>query len=41
MILGDQWADHFAVEEVPDVLTGKPKKEVKRVDPRYAKQRGR
>lgn len=34
-VLGPEWDRHFETSEVPDVLTGKPKKEVKRVDPRY------
>ena len=35
--LGDSWDDHFAVEVVKDVKTGKPKRSVQLADDRYAR----
>jgi hypothetical protein len=36
-LVGDEWDELFDVELVPDVATGKPKKEVKKVDARFVK----
>ena len=34
-VLGDSWGDHFSVEEVKDLKTGKPKKALLLTDDRY------
>lgn len=38
-VLGDSWERCFIVNETPDLKTGKPKKEVKRIDKRFEKGR--
>jgi|13_taG_2_1085334.scaffolds.fasta_scaffold90657_2 hypothetical protein len=36
-LLGDEWGQHFIVEVVDDVKTGKPKKDIKVIDERFTK----
>ena len=35
-VLGDAWADHFSVQHVDDIKTGKPQKELKITDDRFS-----
>jgi len=36
-LLGDEWGQHFTVETVDDIKTGKPKKSVQMIDTKFLK----